>query len=67
MDNGGFASALLMDLSKALSCLSEELLLAKLHAYGFKVSTLAFIHSYLRTEDKGSKVKIPLARGKKLI
>jgi len=34
IDNGGFAGALLMDLSKAFESLNHELLLAKLHAYG---------------------------------
>ena len=29
MDNGGFAGALLMDLSEALDCLNHELLLTK--------------------------------------
>ena len=47
MDNGGFAGALLMDLSKAFDCLNPELLLAKLHAYGFSRSALVLIHSYL--------------------
>ena len=40
MDNGGFAGALLMDLSKAFDCLNNEELLAKLHAYGFSRSAL---------------------------
>ena len=32
--------ALLTDLSRALDCLSHELLIAKLHAYGFDLSVL---------------------------
>ena len=35
VDNSGAFGALLTDLSKAFDCLSHELLLAKLHAYGF--------------------------------
>ena len=56
MDNGGFAGALLMDLSKAFDCLNHELLLAKLHAYGFSRSAIALIHSYL--SNRRQRVKI---------
>ena len=56
MDNGGFAGALLMDLSKAFDCLNHELLIAKLHAYGFSRSALALIHSYL--SNRRQRVKI---------
>ena len=35
--------ALLTDLCKAFECLSHELLLAKLHAYGFSIVALRFI------------------------
>ena len=47
MNDGGFAGALLMDHSKASNSLNHELLLVKLHAYGFSRSALALIHSYL--------------------
>ena len=56
MDNGDFAGALLMDLSKAFDCLNHELLLAKLHAYGFSRSVLALIHGYL--SNRRQRVKI---------
>ena len=40
---------LLTDLSKALS---DDLLLEKLHAYGFSFSTLKLIHSYLKNKKQ---------------
>ena len=41
--------ALLTDLSKAFDCLLHDLLLAKLHSYGFSFSALKLIHSYLKS------------------
>ena len=45
--DGGFAGAILMDLSKAFDTLNHELLIAKLDAYGFDESALELVHSYL--------------------
>ena len=36
-----------MDVSKALDTLNHDLLIAKLHAYGFDMKTLKLLHSYL--------------------
>ena len=54
VDNGGAFGALLTDLSKAFDCLSLELLIAKLDAYGFDKSSLKFIHSYLSNSKQVS-------------
>ena len=37
-DNYGVFTAVMTDLSKAFDCISGELLIAKLNAYGFKTS-----------------------------
>ena len=47
LDKRGFASLLLTDLSEAFDCTDHELLIAKLHAYGFIIKSLELIHSYL--------------------
>ena len=39
VDKGKDFGALLIDLSKTFNCLFHELLLAKLHAYGFSLAT----------------------------
>ena len=56
MDNRGIAGTVLTDLSKAFDCLNHELLIAKLNAYGFSISALLFIHSYLT--DSKQRVKV---------
>ena len=50
--------ALLTDLSKAFDCLSHELLLTKLHAYGFVTTALRLIHSYLSNRKQRTKVNL---------
>ena len=56
LDKGGFAGALLMDLSKAFDCLNHELLIAKLSAYGFSPNALQLVHSYL--SERKQRVKV---------
>ena len=53
-DNGDAFGAVLTDLSEAFDCLSHELLIAKLDAYGFDKSSLR--HSYL--SNRKQRVKI---------
>ena len=59
VDKGKSFGALLTDLSNAFDCLSHELLLAKLHAYGFSISTLRLIHSYLTNRLQRTKINMP--------
>ena len=53
---GGFAGAILMDLSKAFDTINHELLIAKLEAYGFGDSALETMHSYL--SDRWQRTKV---------
>ena len=45
-----------MDLSKAYDTINHELLIAKLHAYGFSINAIEVILSYL--QDRWQRVKI---------
>ena len=54
--NGRAFGALLTDLSKAFDCLSHELLIAQLNAYGFDKRSLTLIFNYL--SNRKQRVKI---------
>ena len=56
LDNKGVGAALLTDLSKAFDCLNHNLLIAKLHAYGFDDSSLTYILSYIKGRKHRTKV-----------
>ena len=48
--------AILTDLSKAFDCISHDLLMAKLNAYGFDQNALNDIHNYLFGRSQRTKV-----------
>ena len=56
LDKGKLAGALLTDLSKAFDCLNHNLLIAKLHAYGFEYNSLSYVYSYLSNRKHRTKV-----------
>ena len=56
LDKQGYAAAIIMDLSKAFDTINHELLLAKLHAYGFDKKALRLIRSYLT--ERWQRIKI---------
>ena len=47
LDKGGYSGAILKELSKAFDTIDHELLLAKLHTYGFDRNSLLLVKSYL--------------------
>ena len=59
LDNKGFAGAILMDLSKAFDTIYHELLIAKLHTYGFNRNALMIIMDYL--SDRWHRTRINTA------
>ena len=56
LDKGGKVGAIFMVLSRAFDCIRHDLLIAKLHAYGFSRDALLLVHSYL--ENREQRVKI---------
>ena len=56
LDSGGYVGIILMDLSKVFDCLSHDLLIAKLEAYGLYVGGLNFLLDYLRLRKHRTKV-----------
>ena len=55
-DNHRVFAAVMTDLSKAFHCILHELLVVKLHAYGFDESSLKVIISYLKNRTQTTKV-----------
>ena len=56
VDNKKIFDARLTDLSKPFDCLSHDLLLAKLNAYGFSLPALRFMQSHLPNRKLRTKV-----------
>ena len=56
LDENSSAGGILTDLSKAFDCLSHELLIAKLEAYGFGKTALEFVYDYLTDRKQRTKV-----------
>ena len=56
LDNDKFVGSIIMDLSKAFDCIPHDLLIAKLHAYGFQLTALKYVYSYLKGRRQCVKV-----------
>ena len=53
-----------MDLSKAYYCLSHDLLVANIAAYGFINKSLKLLYSYLSDREQGVKINSTLSDSK---
>ena len=54
LDDKGFGGAVLMDLLKAFGSLNHEILIAKLHTYGFNRDSIKLVNDYL-SDGKGQR------------
>ena len=57
IDKSKTFGTLLTDLSKAFDCLDNELLIAKINAYGFTLPALKLIQNHLSNRKQGTKIK----------
>ena len=57
-DQEGYGGAVLMDLSKAFDTSNHDLLLAKVHAYGFNRDSIKVLHSDLSNRSPRTKVVV---------
>ena len=56
LDEGRFVVSILMDLTKAYNCLPQDLLLAKLQAYGFSKGSIRLFLRYLTNLTQRIKI-----------
>ena len=56
LDNKSYTGVVLMDLSKAFETINHELLIAKLHAYGFSKQALKILFSYMSDQWQRNKI-----------
>ena len=67
VDKNKAFGALMRSLSKAFHCLSHDLLMAKLHAYGIDLSSLKLLQDYLSNRWRRTKVDSKFSSWKKII
>ena len=56
LDNQKFVGAVFMDLSKAFDYIPHNLLISKMHTYGFSIDSIKIFFSYLKGRKQNVKI-----------
>ena len=67
LDNNGLAGGIIMDLSKAFDTINRQLLIAKLHAYGFSEDSLELVLDYLTGRWYRTKINVSFSSWSELL
>ena len=67
LDKQGYAGAIIMDLSKAFDTINHDLLLGKLHAYGFDMKSLLLIKNYLSNRWHRTRINTSFSSWEELL
>ena len=67
LDKHEYAGAIVTDLSKAFDTINHELLIAKLHAYGFEKCALKLIYSYLHNRWHKTRINSSYSSWRELL
>ena len=51
-----FLRAVLMNLSKAFDSITHDLMIAKMHAYGFSIVTVTLLYSFLQRRKQNVRI-----------
>ena len=63
----GTIGTILVDLSKAYDCVSHDLLIAKIEAYGFHRSALKLVYSFLKNRMQRVKIGFTYRSAKEIL
>ena len=56
LEDNFIVGSVLMDLSKAFHCIPQDLIIAKLHAYGFDENALVLVYSFLKKRKQSVRI-----------
>ena len=67
LDNKGYGRPILMDLRKVFHAINLDLLITKLHVYGFSMESLKLIKSYLNDRWQRTKLNTGFSKSNEIL